>query len=75
MASLCHRSVAGKLTVKDLQAALTLSPQQIDELLARLEVDPEIKEISREQFESGFSTFMTSQVRRLKTALTVGPRS
>lgn len=59
----------GKLSVKELQSALTLSPKQIEELFAKLEPD-KAGEVSREKFDAGFTTFVTGQVRQLKRALT-----
>lgn len=64
----------GKLNVNDLKAHLTLSKQQVDELLTRLEADKS-GEISREKFDAGFATFVTGQVRQLRRALTVVPGS
>ena len=62
----------GKLTVKELKAALTLSTAQIHELMNQLDADKK-GEISRDNFDAGFSTFVTSQVRQLRRALTVDP--
>jgi hypothetical protein len=64
----------GKLTVKELKAALTLNHAQIQELMDQLHADPK-GEISRENFDAGFATFVTSQVRQLRRALTVVPES
>ena len=58
----------GKLTAKQLKQALTLSPQQVDELMEKLEATS--GEITREKFDAGFATFVTGQVRQLKRALT-----
>lgn len=61
----------GHLTVKELKKVLTLGPDQVEELLSKLDADPESGEVSREKFDAGFSTFVTSQVRQLKRALTM----
>ena len=62
----------GKLTVRELKKVLTLSPEQINELFAKLDANPS-GEISREKFDAGFSAFVTGQVRQLKRALTIDP--
>ena len=62
----------GRLTVRDLKKALTLDPKQIDELVTKLDAGKS-GEISREKFEAGFATFVTSQVRQLKKTLTAQP--
>ena len=64
----------GKLTVRDLKKVLTLEEQQLNELFDKLDVDAS-GEISREKFDAGFATFLTSQVRQLKRALTMAPAS
>ena len=62
----------GKLTVKQLCAHLTLEPKQVDELLKKLDVGRSpTSEISREKFDAGYATFVTGQVRKLKTALSM----
>ena len=62
----------GKLTVKQLCAHLTLEPKQVDELLKKLDVGTKpTSEISREKFDAGYATFVTGQVRKLKTALSM----
>ena len=62
----------GKLTVKQLCAHLTLEPKQVDELLKKLDVGKSpTSEISREKFDAGYATFVTGQVRKLKTALSM----
>ena len=58
----------GKLTVKQLKQVLTLNPQQVNDLLTRLDVDAS-GEISREKFDAGFATFVAGQVRQLKRAM------
>jgi len=60
----------GKLTVKELKQFLTLNKQQVNQLVEQLQADSS-GEISRENFDAGFATFVTSQVRQLKRALTV----
>ena len=62
----------GRLTVKQLRQALTLDDAQFAALLAKLDGDAS-GEITREQFDAGFATFVTSQVRHLKRALTMSP--
>ena len=62
----------GKLTVKQLCAHLTLEPKQVDELLKKLDVGRSpTSEISREKFDAGYATFVTGQVRKLKTYLSM----
>lgn len=60
----------GKLTLKELKAHLTLGPKQVDELLKKLDVGAS-GEISREKFDAGYATFITGQVRKLKTAMSM----
>jgi hypothetical protein len=43
--------------------------------LARGEAPPTHDRLSRENFDAGFATFVTSQVRQLRRALTVVPES
>ena len=62
----------GKLKVRDLKKVLTLEKEQLKELFDKLDVDA-TGEISREKFDAGFATFLTSQVRQLKRALTMPP--
>ena len=64
------KSRKGRLTVKQLKEHLTLDPKQVDELLKKLDVGAS-GEISREKFDASYATFVTGQVRKLKTAMSM----
>ena len=72
------RGVSSKSAVQRTRLAYVSNApfknEEMEELLKKLDTDKS-GEISRETFGAGFSTFLTGQVRQLKTALTMGGRS